>query len=68
MGPGVQNGEVPEAEVGDWEAEQEAGEEEGGSWGGRQSWQEQEEKAGGCKQFFLAELISNGDFSSNEYF
>ena len=54
MGSGVQNWEVPEAEVGDWEAEQEAGEEEGGSWGGCQPWQEQEEKAGGCKQSFLA--------------
>ena len=53
MGSGVQNREVPEAEVRDREAEQEAGEEEGGARGGGQPRQEQEEKAGGCKFLFL---------------
>ena len=49
MGSGVQNREVPEVEVRDREAEQEAGEEEGGTRGGGQPRQEQEEEAGGCK-------------------
>ena len=45
MGSGVQNREVPEVEVRDREAEQEAGEEEGGARGGGQPRQEQEEEA-----------------------
>ena len=51
MGAGVQNREVPEAQVWDWEAEQKAGEEEGGSRRVGQPRQEQEKKIGGCEYF-----------------
>ena len=53
MGAGVQNREVPEAQVRDREAEQKAGEEEGGSRRVGQPRQEQEKKIGGCEYFFF---------------